>query len=99
VRPRLVDFDGPAVGPFDASYDIAGDGTLFLVPLAGHTMSHAAVLARTPERTLLFAGDAAHTAAELATTAPDLHDYCVREGVVVLAAHDDDAPALAEAAR
>jgi N-acyl homoserine lactone hydrolase len=97
VRPTLVDFEGPPVGPFGASYDIAGDGILFFVPLAGHTASHAGVLARTPERTILFAGDAAQTAAELAAAAPAVHAYCASEGVVVLASHDDDAAALAEA--
>ena len=26
VRPRTVDFDGPAIGTFPSSYDLAGDG-------------------------------------------------------------------------
>ena len=37
LQPTLVDFDGEAIGPFPASYDVAGDGRLLLVPTPGHT--------------------------------------------------------------
>ena len=33
-------------GPFPASYDVAGDGRLLLVPTPGHTAGHAALLVR-----------------------------------------------------
>ncbi len=41
LTPRLVDFSGPAAGPFAASHDVAGDGRLLMVPLPGHTPGHA----------------------------------------------------------
>ena len=64
LEPTLIDFDGEAVGPFRASYDVAGDGRLLLVPTPGHTAGHAALLVRDDRRSWLLAGDLAHTAAE-----------------------------------
>jgi glyoxylase-like metal-dependent hydrolase (beta-lactamase superfamily II) len=94
LQPRLVDFTGPAVGPFRASFDIAGDGRLVLVPAPGHTEGHAALLVRGQDRDFLLAGDAAKTAAELAESAPELARFCHREGIVILTAHDERAAQL-----
>ena len=91
LHPRLADFDGPAIGPFPASSDLAGDGQLILVPTSGHTPGHAALLARDGERRYLFAGDIAHTAAEVA---PDLAAWARNECVTVLTAHDGKAAHL-----
>ena len=88
VEPRLVEFDGEAVGPFFASFDIAGDGRLLLVPTPGHTPGHASLLVR-DERSWLLIGDMAHTAAELEQVAPAVAAWCREEGVTVLAAHDE----------
>jgi glyoxylase-like metal-dependent hydrolase (beta-lactamase superfamily II) len=54
LLPQLVDFEGPSVGSFPASHDVAGDGTLLLVPLPGHTPGHSGLLV---ERRVLLAGD------------------------------------------
>jgi glyoxylase-like metal-dependent hydrolase (beta-lactamase superfamily II) len=89
-----VDFTGPAVGPFRASFDIAGDGRLVLVPAPGHTKGHAALLVRGQDRDFLLAGDAAKTPAELAESAPELARFCHREGIVILTAHDERAAQL-----
>ena len=62
LEPNLVDFDGDAVGPFRASYDVVGDGRLLLVPTPGHTAGHASLLVRDEQRSWLLAGDLAHTA-------------------------------------
>ena len=98
LRPRLVDLDGPALGPFAATHDLLGDGLLVLVPTPGHTPSHLGMLVRDEARTLLLAGDLAHTAAELSAVAPELAAWCETERVVVLTAHDDLAPAFLERA-
>jgi N-acyl homoserine lactone hydrolase len=98
LRPRLVELEGPPLGPFSATHDLLGDGRLVLVPTPGHTPSHVALLARDDDRTLLLAGDLAHTAAELPVVAPELSAWCESERVVVLTAHDDLAPALLERA-
>jgi glyoxylase-like metal-dependent hydrolase (beta-lactamase superfamily II) len=50
LRPTLVDFPG--------THDVAGDGTLVMVPLPGHTPGHAGLLV---EGDTLLAGDAADT--------------------------------------
>ena len=112
TEPRLARFDGPRVGPLPCSEDLAGDGTLLLVPTPGHTAGHMSVLVRAGDRVYLLAGDLAHTVAELEVTAPDIAAYCVENDVTVLPTHEDAAhgfvnalsspdrdPAVADAAR
>lgn len=95
IRPRVIDFTGPPIGPFRASYDVASDGRLLMVPFPGHTQGHAALLVRIdPAQAYLCAGDAAHTASALARVAPEIAAWCQRENVVVLTAHDDAAHQL-----
>lgn len=94
VTPRLVGPDGPPLGPFRGRLDLAGDGRLVVVPLPGHTAGHLGLLVDTGTARLLLAGDAAHSAAELATAQPDVARWCASEGVVVLTAHDPAAPEL-----
>lgn len=92
LQPRVVDFTGPAVGPFPRSYDVASDGRLLFVPLAGHTRGHAALLIRgDPKPSYLCAGDAALRASELAKDAPTVAEWCRHENVVILTTHDDAA--------
>ena len=91
VEPRLVDFDGGPVGAFDRSHDVAGDGHLRLVPLPGHTPGHLGLLVAAGGHTYLFGGDAAHSPDELEEAAPAVADFCRRERVVYLAAHDREA--------
>lgn len=91
LAPRLVDLDGPSVGPFAGSYDVAGDGTLMLLSAPGHTPGHIALLARAAGQASLLAGDLVHTAAELDQVAPEIARYCRAESVVVLATHDPEA--------
>lgn len=88
VEPRLVDFTDEPVGPFPASYDLAGDGTLLLVPTPGHTPGHMALLVRAGTGRWLLCGDVAHSAAELPAADPQLAEFCRREAVVPLTAHD-----------
>jgi N-acyl homoserine lactone hydrolase len=94
LAPTLVDFEGPAVGPFAGSHDLAGDGSLLLVPTGGHTPGHLALLVRTGEGGFLLAGDLARTAAALERAAPEIASYCEQEGISVLCAHDPEAAAL-----
>lgn len=86
VVPTLVELDGPAVGPFPASHDLAGDGSLLIVPLPGHTPSHVGLLV--PGH--LLVGDLVHSAGEVTG---ELANWCEREGIRVLASHDDGATA------
>ena len=95
LEPALVDCDGPPVGPFAGSFDVAGDGRLLLVPTPGHTRGHLGVLVRAPGRAYLCGGDLARNFAELERDAPEVAAFCRREGVVFLAAHDDGASRLA----
>jgi glyoxylase-like metal-dependent hydrolase (beta-lactamase superfamily II) len=88
VKPTPVDFTGPPVGPFSASFDVRGDGTLLFVPTPGHTPGHAALLVRDAEGAALLAGDMAHTSAELAEGNPRVAEWCAAEGVSILTAHE-----------
>jgi len=87
VEPTLVDLDGPAVGPFTGSFDLACDGSLLLVPLPGHTPGHIGLLARGRGGSYLLAGDAAHSTRELAGSDPDIEAFCRDNGVVPLFSH------------
>ena len=88
LAPTLVDFTGEALGPFEGTFDVLGDGSMLLVPTPGHTPGHTSLLLRGPHGSWLLAGDMAHTAAELRLTEPAVTAWCKRERIVVLAAHD-----------
>lgn len=90
LRPHLVDFDGPAVGPFATSYDVAGDGRLLTVPMPGHTPGHVAMVV-CPEGghgRWLCGGDAVHDPSDLQHVCPQVDAFCRAEGIRVLTAHD-----------
>ncbi len=99
LRPRLLGFPGPPIGPFQASADLAGDGRLIVVPTPGHTPGHVSLLVRDDERAYLCAGDLVKGADELARVWPELADYCRREGVIVLTAHDPGSGSLSQTSR
>lgn len=84
----LVEFEGDPIGPFAASFDLAEDGRLVLVPTPGHTPGHMALLVRDDGGCYLCGGDMAHSAADLANAAPAVAEFCERERFVYLAAHD-----------
>lgn len=88
VEPLLIGFEGPPVGPFAGSFDVAGDGILLLVPTPGHTPGHLALLVREEDEQVLVAGDAAYTREELFAAAPDVAEWCSREDVRVLLSHE-----------
>ena len=88
LEPRLLRFDGPPVGPFATSADLAGDGCLLVVPTPGHTPGHASLLVRGGGLSYLLAGDLVKAGDELGSLWPELAAYCRREGVTVLTAHD-----------
>jgi glyoxylase-like metal-dependent hydrolase (beta-lactamase superfamily II) len=56
-RMRLVDLDDP-YGPFGASLDLLGDGSIRLLGTPGHTRGHMSVLV---DERILLVGDAAYT--------------------------------------
>ena len=90
IAPRLVDFTSPCVGPFPASYDVASDGRLLMVPLPGHTPGHSALLVSDDVgQRFLCAGDAAITAVELARLFPAIATWCRTEAITILTSHDD----------
>ena len=100
IRPHVVEFNAPGVGPFRSAYNVTRDRSILFVSLPGHTPGHSAVLFDDGGCRYLCAGDAAHRATELRKTAPMVAEWCARENVTILTAHDDDADhAIARAGR
>jgi N-acyl homoserine lactone hydrolase len=95
VRPRLIDFGDATSATLERSLDLAGDGSLVLLPTPGHTPGHISLLARGDDRAFLLGGDAAPSAAALPEADPELSDLCERLGAVFLACHDPLAAELA----
>ena len=88
ATPVLADLAGPPVGPFAGSFDVAGDGRLLVVPAPGHTPGHVALIVRSDGGGGFFlGGDVAHCPDGLPGP---IAEFCLREGLTVLLAHDDD---------
>ena len=95
VKPNRIEFTGPPVGPFAGSYDLAGDGTLLLVPTPGHTRGHMAMVVRDgPERGYLCCGDLVKSPPALEQAAPAIARFCTANRLSVLATHDWNAREL-----
>jgi glyoxylase-like metal-dependent hydrolase (beta-lactamase superfamily II) len=91
LQPRLVNFEGPPIGPFVGSHDLSGDGALVLVPTAGHTPGHMSLLVAAAGRRYLLAGDLCESGNRLAAADPALAAWCAQEAVTVLCTHDAEA--------
>ena len=85
--PVLVEPELPALGPFPGRHDVAGDGTLLVVPTPGHTPGHVSLLVRLDGRQVLCGGDLASSLEEMASVRPDIADWCAREEVDYVGAH------------
>lgn len=60
VKPRFLEFQGTRpYGPFPAHIDLFEDGSLIVLPSAGHTEGSVMVLVNLPEGSWLFTGDTA----------------------------------------
>jgi glyoxylase-like metal-dependent hydrolase (beta-lactamase superfamily II) len=91
LAPRLVDLDGPPVGPFASSLDLLGDGSLVLVPTPGHTPGHASLLVWGDRESYFLAGDLVERAADLPAARPDIAAFAAEHRLVVLTTHDPEA--------
>jgi glyoxylase-like metal-dependent hydrolase (beta-lactamase superfamily II) len=94
LEPRLLRLDAGGFGPFPASHDLAGDGTLVAVSIPAHAAGHLGLLVRRENGDVLLGGDAAHTTAELASSAPEIARYCAEHRISVALAHDPKASEL-----
>jgi glyoxylase-like metal-dependent hydrolase (beta-lactamase superfamily II) len=54
-----INFDGGPYGPFEASHDVFGDGSLVVMKAGGHTPGHMAVMLNLKGGSTLFTGDCA----------------------------------------
>ena len=107
LKPDLVEMDGPAAGPFPASQPITLDRRIFLVPTPGHAVGHLSVVVRAEGATYLLAGDATYAEKFLKADQVDgvtydpavslltlqrIKRFAAQEPVILLPAHDPDAP-------
>jgi glyoxylase-like metal-dependent hydrolase (beta-lactamase superfamily II) len=82
-----VPLSWPSGGPVvfaEERRDLAGDGSLQVLPTPGHTPGHVSLLVRDGSRVLLLGGDADPFDDAIAA-------LCVREGATFLGTHADDA--------
>jgi N-acyl homoserine lactone hydrolase len=63
---RPIEFTGPAIGGFDSSADLFGDGSVVALPTPGHSPGSTSVLLRTGRLDMLVTGDAMYTIRHLA---------------------------------
>jgi glyoxylase-like metal-dependent hydrolase (beta-lactamase superfamily II) len=63
--PTLIDYTGPALNPFPASFPVTNAGDLSVVPTPGHSYGHQSVILRDGEQSYFFAGDLAFSSAQL----------------------------------
>ncbi len=63
--PTLIDYAGPALAPFPASFPVTAAGDLMIVPTPGHSYGHQSVILHDGEHNYFFAGDLAFSSAQL----------------------------------
>lgn len=105
-RPRLVEFDPVAVGPFPESLTLTAAGDVHLVPTPGHSAGHLSVIVEDDDRSYFFAGDTSYTEQlmlqqKVDGVAPDemaarrtldrIHRYVQETPTVYLPSHDPEA--------
>ena len=61
LDPYLIDFSGPAYGPFDSHFTLTEAGDVIIVPTPGHSAGHISVILRHERHAYFFAGDASYT--------------------------------------
>jgi len=108
LRPELVEMDGPAVGPFPASYAVTSDKRILLVPTPGHVDGHVSVIVRDDRVTYFLAGDATYSQTNLLAGKTDgvtndpatalatlqmIRSFAGQEPTILLPAHDPEGPA------
>jgi N-acyl homoserine lactone hydrolase len=102
-KPRLVDYENRPLGPFPQSFTLTKAGDVHLVPTAGHTLGHMAVMAKVNGTSFFFGGDAAFSqqvlidrgidgvasdARQSAQTLERINQYARQKPTVYLPNHD-----------
>lgn len=107
LKPELVDWDGPTIGPFPGSHAVISDGSIAFVPTPGHSKGHASVIVRDQSITYFLAGDATYNEANLRAEKADgvtnnpqlsietlrkIKAFAAAEPTLILPAHDPAVP-------
>jgi glyoxylase-like metal-dependent hydrolase (beta-lactamase superfamily II) len=102
-RPNLLEPTGGPIGPWERTFPVTSDGTIFAVDLPGHMPGHIGLLVRAGDVDYLLAGDAAYDLELLDREVTDginedpfkaietmrrIKRYAQGHPVVVLLAHD-----------
>ena len=104
--PRLLEPTGPAVGPWQHSYQITSDGRVLAVDTPGHVPGHISLIVHADQATYLLAGDLTYSQGLLDAELSDgvnnnpgqatdsvrkIKAYARQQPFVFLPAHDPDA--------
>jgi glyoxylase-like metal-dependent hydrolase (beta-lactamase superfamily II) len=105
--PKPLLFDDEAFGPFARSRRLTRDGSVIAIPTPGHTAHHISIAVVDEAATVLIAGDASYTEANLqagvidgvaeaeaqaALTLKQLSALAAERPIVFLPTHDPDSP-------
>lgn len=63
--PHLIDYDGPGLDPFPATYALTPDADVLVVPTPGHSYGHQSVIVRDGQTSYMLAGDLAFSEQQL----------------------------------
>jgi N-acyl homoserine lactone hydrolase len=106
LQPTPVDFDERPFGPFAKSLALTRDGSVTLLPTAGHTPGHLSVAVRDGDHLIFLAGDVSYTEGLLLEDVADgvtgdvagarrtmalVRELAAAEHVVYLPSHDPQA--------
>ncbi|MFM9376913.1 N-acyl homoserine lactonase family protein [Gordonia sp. VNK21] len=104
--PRLLDPSGPAAGPFERTYPITADGTIYAIDTPGHMPGHVSLVAEVDGISYMFLGDATYDQnlldaeqtdgvntepAQAIETLRKIKEFARERPTVLLPAHDPDA--------
>lgn len=113
-KPRLIELDGPPIGPFPSSHPVTRDGRVAFVPTPGHTPGHLSIVVRADDVTYFIAADASYLEANIKdrvvdgiTMVPDvalrtleaIDSFARSAPTIVLPTHDHDSIARAKEGR
>lgn len=103
-KPQGIQFNDGAFESFESSHKLTQDGKIRLVPTAGHTLGHMAVIIDMTDHYILIGGDASYSEADMLTGNIDgvcidsklhqqstakMRELCQRKPTITQFAHDE----------
>ena len=96
-KPKLIELDGPPIGPFQVSHPVTSDGRIALVPTPGHVPGHVSVIVRGGDVTYFIAADASYAEANIKAGVVDgitMVPAVARETLAIIDAFASSSPTI-----